>query len=93
MFPIELIRNQQSTAADYFAVALHHFGDIRFNCAHKLILTHFLVNAYIPLSHLWIPSLGHSQTQRPVHTVEEEHGIQTDLFVYTRFHSRNIYSK
>ena len=24
-------------------------------------------------------------------TVEEEHAIQTDLFVYTRFHSRNIY--
>ena len=23
-------------------------------------------------------------------TVEEEHVVQTDLFVYTRFHSRNI---
>ena len=24
-------------------------------------------------------------------TVEEEHAIQTDLFVYTRFHSQNIF--
>ena len=28
-----------------------------------------------------------------VNTVEEELAIQTDLFVYTRFHLRNIYSK
>ena len=68
VFPIELIRNQQSTAADYFAVALHHFGDIRFNCVHKLILTHFLVNAYIPLSHLWIPSFrSQSDTKTSAH--------------------------
>ena len=27
------------------------------------------------------------------HTVEEEHAIQSDMFVYARFHSRNICSK
>ena len=38
----------------------------------------------------WSPSV--QVNKRTSHdTVEEEHAIQTDLFVYTRFHSRNIY--
>ena len=28
-----------------------------------------------------------------IYTVEEEHAIQMELFVYTRFHSWNIYFK
>ena len=31
------------------------------------------------------------QHQLTPHTVEEEHAIQTDLFIYTRSHKRNIF--
>ena len=37
------------------------------------------------LQHI-VPNIVH------LDTVEEEHAIQSDLFVYTRFHSKNIYS-
>ena len=37
------------------------------------------------LQHI-VPNIVH------LDTMEEEHAIQSDLFVYTRFHSKNIYS-
>ena len=44
----------------------------------------------LPILHIYSDDIGVNES---LNTMEEEHAIQTNLFVYIRFHSRNTYSK
>ena len=44
----------------------------------------------LSILHIYSDDIGVNES---LNTMEEEHAIQTNLFVYIRFHSRNTYSK